>query len=442
MDVQIYTTPTCGYCLNAKNWFKEHGIEYTEHSLVNDEDRLEFIQRVNNVEEKLGKTSGSIKSVPQIFVNGERIGGYTQLLESSEKILKKRGGGLYKFNETYKPFHYPWAVDLVQKHEKVHWIEVEVDLSEDVTDWKGGKMTELEKEYVTHVLRLFTQSDVAVGQNYYDQFLPKFKNNEVRNMLGSFASREGIHQRAYALLNETLGLPDEEFHAFLEYQEMADKVDFMMNSNVSTKKGMALALAKSVFNEGISLFASFVMLLNFQRFGKMKGSGKIVEWSVRDESMHVEGIAQLFRAFCAENATIVDNQLKKEIYEMSKKVVELEDKFIDLAYGMGEPEGLSKEDVKQYIRYIADRRLLQLGLKTNFKVKENPIPWLEWILNAADHTNFFENRVTEYEVAGLTGDWQVAYEDPEAHVSCDHDEGTCVLEDTKKEQAMAQGNLF
>ena len=328
------------------------------------------------------------------------------------------------------------------KHEKVHWIEDEVDLSEDVTDWKGGKMTDIEKEYVTHVLRLFTQSDVAVGQNYYDQFLPKFKNNEIRNMLGSFASREGIHQRAYALLNETLGLPDEEFHAFLEYQEMADKVDFMMNSNVSTKKGMALALAKSVFNEGISLFASFVMLLNFQRFGKMKGSGKIVEWSVRDESMHVEGIAHLFRAFCAENATIVDNQLKKEIYEMSKKVVELEDKFIDLAYGMGEPEGLSKEDVKQYIRYIADRRLLQLGLKTNFKVKENPIPWLEWILNAADHTNFFENRVTEYEVAGLTGDWQVAYEDPEAHLNCDHDEGTCVIEDTKKEQAMAQGNLF
>ena len=328
------------------------------------------------------------------------------------------------------------------KHEKVHWIEDEVDLSEDVTDWKGGKMTDIEKEYVTHVLRLFTQSDVAVGQNYYDQFLPKFKNNEIRNMLGSFASREGIHQRAYALLNETLGLPDEEFHAFLEYQEMADKVDFMMNSNVSTKKGMALALAKSVFNEGISLFASFVMLLNFQRFGKMKGSGKIVEWSVRDESMHVEGIAHLFRAFCAENATIVDNQLKKEIYEMSKKVVELEDKFIDLAYGMGEPEGLSKEDVKQYIRYIADRRLLQLGLKTNFKVKENPIPWLEWILNAADHTNFFENRVTEYEVAGLTGEWQVAYDDPESHVNCDHDEGTCVVEEPKKEQVSNQGNLF
>ena len=289
-------------------------------------------------------------------------------------------------------------------------------------------MTDVEKEYVTHILRLFTQSDVAVGQNYYDQFLPKFKNNEIRNMLGSFASREGIHQRAYALLNETLGLPDEEFHAFLEYQEMADKVDFMMDSNVNTKRGMGLALAKSVMNEGISLFASFVMLLNFQRFGKMKGCGKIVEWSVRDESMHVEGIARLFRAFCSENASIVDNEFKADIYEMSRKIVELEDNFIDLAYAMGEPEGLTKADVKEYIRYIADRRLLQLGLKTNFKVKENPIPWLEWILNAVDHTNFFENRVTEYEVAGLTGDWGVAYDDPNPRVVCDDDEGTCIIE--------------
>lgn len=427
MDVQIYTTPTCGYCLNAKNWFKDHGIEYTEHSLVNDEDRLEFFQRVNNVEEKLGNGQGGIMSVPQIFVNGERLGGFSNLLENSEKILRKRGGGLYKFSETYKPFYYPWAVDFVQNHEKVHWIEDEVDLSEDVTDWKAGRMTEVEKDFVTNVLRLFTQSDVAVGQNYYDQFIPKFKNNEIRNMLGSFASREGIHQRAYALLNETLGLPDEEFHAFLEYKEMSEKVDFMMASNTSTKRGMALALAKSVMNEGVSLFASFIMLLNFQRFGKMKGCGKIVEWSVRDESMHVEGIAHLFRAFCSENASVVDNDLKKEIYEMSSKVVELEDKFIDLAYKMGEPEGLPKEDVKNYIRYIADRRLLQLGLKTNFKVKENPIAWLEWILNAADHTNFFENRVTEYEVAGLTGDWQEAYGSPKDRVVCDDDTGTCEI---------------
>jgi len=278
-----------------------------------------------------------------------------------------------------------------------------------VTDWKGGKVTATEKDYITNVLRLFTQSDVAVGQNYYDQFIPKFKNNEVRNMLGSFAAREGIHQRAYALLNETLGLPDSEYHAFLEYTEMVDKVEFMMDSDASTQRGLALALAKSVFNEGVALFASFVMLLNFQRFGKMKGMGKVVEWSIRDESMHVEGNSKLFRSFCNEHPRIVDTGFKAEIYEMSRLAVELEDKFIDLAYEMGEIEGLPKEEVKQYIRYIADRRLLQLGLKTNFKVKENPLPWLEWVLNGADHTNFFENRVTEYEVAGLKGSWEEAY---------------------------------
>jgi len=298
---------------------------------------------------------------------------------------------------------------MTTRHEKAHWIEDEIDLSEDVSDWKGGKMSDMEKEYVTNILRLFTQSDVAVGQNYFDQFIPKFKNNEVRNMLGSFATREGIHQRAYALLNETLGLPDSEYHAFLEYQEMADKIDFMMDSDVNTMRGLALALAKSVMNEGIALFASFVMLLNFQRYGKMKGMGKVVEWSIRDESMHVEGISKLFKAFCKEHPRIVDDEFKKEIYEMSRLAVKLEDKFTDLAYEMGDVDGLSKDEVKQYVRYITDRRLLQLGMKPNFKVKDNPLPWLEWVLNGADHTNFFENRVTEYEVAGLSGKWDDAY---------------------------------
>ena len=228
-------------------------------------------------------------------------------------------------------------------------------------------------------------------------------------MLGSFANREGVHQRAYALLNDTLGLPDSEYHAFLEYKEMANKIAFMQKSDNSTHRGLALAVAKSVFNEGVALFASFVMLLNFQRFGKMKGMGKVVEWSIRDESMHVEGNSNLFKSFCAEHPKLVDDEFKKEIYMMATEIVKLEDKFIDLAYSLGDIEGLSADDVKKYIRYITDRRLLQLGLKTTFKVKENPLSWLEWVLNGADHTNFFENRVTEYEVAGLTGDWDSAY---------------------------------
>lgn len=410
MEVQIYTRTDCPYCVDAKQWFNSFNIDYIEHCMDDEDERLSFFQRINNNKEQLG-VAQAVNTVPQIFIDGKRVGGYSELLRQQESILKKRGGSLTTQSETYKPFFYPFAVDLTIKHEKAHWIEDEVDLTEDVTDWKMNKVTPVEKGYITNILRLFTQSDVAVGQNYYDQFIPKFKNNEVRNMLGSFANREGVHQRAYALLNDTLGLPDEEYHAFLEYKEMADKIAFMQKSDVTTHSGLAHALAKSVFNEGVALFASFVMLLNFQRFGKMKGMGKVVEWSIRDESMHVEGNSKLFKAFCSEHPKLINDEFKKEIYIMAKDIVKLEDKFIDLAYSMGDIEGLSSEDVKNYIRYITDRRLLQLGLKTTFKIKENPLPWLEWVLNGADHTNFFENRVTEYEVAGLTGNWDDAYEE-------------------------------
>lgn len=311
---------------------------------------------------------------------------------------------LLNISKTYKPFQYPWAVEMTKKHEEIHWIEDEAELSEDVQDWRT-KLTDPEKEFITQVLRLFTQSDVQVGENYHEFLIPKFKNNEIRNMLSSFATREGVHQRAYALLNDTLGLPDEEYHAFLEYKAMADKIDFMSNGDTSSHTGLALALAQSVFNEGMSLFASFVMLLNFQRFGKMKGMGTIVEWSIRDETMHVQGNAKLFREFCEEHPRIVNDELKSKIYSMALEAVKLEDRFIELAYNGHEVQGLTKEDVKQYIRHIADRRLLQLGMKPKFKAKDNPLPWLDWVLNGASHDNFFEKRVTEYSVVGMEGDW-------------------------------------
>ena len=310
---------------------------------------------------------------------------------------------LLKFSETYKPFLYPWAVELTKKHEEIHWIEDEAELSEDVQDWKT-KLSDDEKVFITHVLRLFTQSDVQVGENYHELLIPKFKNNEVRNMLSSFANREGVHQRAYALLNDTLGLPDEEYHAFLEYTEMADKIDFMKDGNVSSHMGLALALAQSVFNEGMSVFASFVMLLNFQRFGKMKGMATIVEWSIRDETIHVQRNAKFFREFTDELPRIVNDELKSKIYQMAENAVALEEKFIQLAFKGNSVQGLTKKEVRDYIRHIADRRLLQLGMKPLFNQKKNPLAWLDWVLNGASHDNFFEKRVTEYSVVGMEGE--------------------------------------
>lgn len=627
---------------------------------------------------------------------------------------------MFQYSKVYKPFQYPWAVELSEKHEQLHWVEQEITLEEDVVDWKRNKLTKDEKEFITQVLRLFTQSDVAVGSYYYDKLIPLFRNNEIRNMLGSFAAREAIHQRAYALLNDSLGLSDKEYAAFLEYAEMKDKLEYMSKDCTTSKDlntyDVAHSLAKAVFNEGVSLFASFAMLLNFQRRGLMKGMGKVVEWSVRDESCfkgdvevlteagwqrfdqlnkelrvaqycpsgseisfvhpikhieqnfqgslyhfkhptqpvditctdkhellisedfaqhnlgvkvradmftpdsdkqficagrtitgangltledklriafvfspsfeipaldekkwykvliqgkklvnqfetlskitdsyvhvvkrtehknanftikvpanftkdldwvdltkisykwcqeffqeiafwneqgtinagdkcviklktkaiidklqaiaaisyyridvtpgvktnpqakhltitrnnvipsfgadvtiipyagkvycvtvpygsiivrqngkvmvigncHVEGVSNLFKTVVKEHKDIVDDGFKKFIYEMAKETVRHEDVFIDAAFSNTAIEGLTANDTKLYIRYLTDRRLIQLGLKGIFKVKKNPLLWIEAILNAPSHDNFFEQRSTNYSISGLGGEW-------------------------------------
>jgi ribonucleoside-diphosphate reductase beta chain len=305
----------------------------------------------------------------------------------------------------YKPFKYPWAVDYAVSHEKIHWGEWEAKLQEDVAQWKSGAITAEEKRHITSILRLFTQSDVAVGTNYIDQFLPKFRNNEIRAMLTSFVNREFVHQRAYALLNDTLGLAEEEYSSFLEYDQMREKIEFMQSADPSTLTGLGKALAQSACNEGMSLFSAFVMLLNYQRVGKMKGMCEIVEWSIRDETMHVEGMTRLFRTYLDEHPRIVNDEFKQSIYQMFRDAVALEDKVIDLAYEAGPIDGLSADEVKHYIRYVADRRLIQLGLKGNFGIKDNPLPWLDWVVNGDSLKNFFEGVVTDYNAAGMDGDW-------------------------------------
>jgi ribonucleotide reductase beta subunit family protein with ferritin-like domain len=403
MKIEIYSKKGCPSCDKAKKFFETHDIEFLEKKFNLKKDRLKMYDSLSR---ELGK---EISSVPQIFIDGKHIGGYTSLMVKSSDILKEKMSML-ESSIAFKPFRYPWAVSLFEIHEAMHWIKDEVEMDEDVSDWNiKGVLTESEKRFITSVLRMFTQSDVQVGANYYDQFLPRIKANELRNMLGSFAAREGIHQNAYALLNDTLGFPDSEYHSFLDYKEMCDKIDLMSSGNPTTHSGLALCMARSVFNEGLMLFASFAALFNFERFGKMKGMCKIVEWSVRDEGVHVQGISRMFRDFCKEKPRIVNDNFKKKIYDMARETVEAEDKFIELLFKNNDIEGLNKKDMKRYIRYIADRRLLQLGLKPEFGVKDNPLEWMETLLVGINHQNFFEGKSSDYEVSGSTGKYTYDY---------------------------------
>lgn len=633
---------------------------------------------------------------------------------------------LTKKSKTYKPFNYPEFVKIAEDSEQSHWVEQEIELTGDIRQWKDGTVTSQEKSLVIEIMKTFTQSDFEVSCGYLDNFIPTFKNNEVRMMLVSFAAREAIHQRAYALFTDTIGLPEESYGLFLEHKDLKKRMELMTDMDMSTDTGIAKALARTIISEGIALFGAFAMLLNFQRHGKMLGLCKINEWSILDEecfsddtevlaasgfklfkdlkkdelvaqwdpntksvsyvppsnyvdkevdtelvllknnstinqfvtkghdiayinygfnspkwlkepaetfkphyrrrlacsghsvavsetmtanekilvalqadgsipkgehrngrlcgyrkvsfgltkqrkidrlrmllaevgysytekpnkgkitfhvdipledsptkyfsdwvkpstrssewlydfvletaewdghwssesnilyrsavaentkilqecavlsgnrayysiapdyrqerykdmhtlsvhlgqeecptgiatkelvaykgrvycvtvptghiivrregivnisgNCHVNGITLLFNKFVEENPKVVTDKLKAEIYKMFREAIELEDIFIDCAFD-GAPDGLqdlTKEELKQYVRYLADRRLISIGLRGNYNVRDNPLPWLDELISGDSLTNFFEQRVTDYAAAGLTGDW-------------------------------------
>lgn len=305
----------------------------------------------------------------------------------------------------YKPFWYDKAYELYETHESTHWLPKEVPMHQDVQDW-NHKLTKQEKQFLTQIFRLFVQSDVDVAGAYATKYLPFFPVPEIRMMLLSFAAREAVHVQAYAHLIDTLGMPETTYKQFMDYEEMKDKHNFFESFMGSDETQIVQQMvAFSAFTEGMQLFSSFVMLLNFSRFNKMNGMGQIIAWSIRDESCHCEGMTWLFREFIKEHRDIWNDELKQQLYSIAEKMVELEDKFIDLAFANNEMEGLTIEEVKQYIRYIADRRLIGLGMKGIFKVKANPLPWVEEILGAPEHANFFEQKATAYSKGALSGSW-------------------------------------
>jgi ribonucleoside-diphosphate reductase beta chain len=312
--------------------------------------------------------------------------------------------GLLVPSRAYKPFRYPWAYEFWRRQQQVHWVPEEVPLGEDVKDW-ASKLDDQERNLLTQIFRFFTQSDVEVNNNYMERYARVFKPTEIKMMLASFSNIETVHIAAYALLLETIGMPEAEFAAFLEYQALRDKHDYMGKFGVDSDADILRTVAMfGGFTEGLQLFASFAMLMNFPRFNKMKGMGQIVTWSVRDESLHCEGMIKLFHAFAKETDALTQS-VKDDIVDCCQTVVGMEDRFIDLAFEMGPVQGMTPEDIKKYIRYIADWRLGQLGLPKVYGQSEHPIPWLTSILNGVEHANFFEARATEYSKAATKGDW-------------------------------------
>lgn len=321
--------------------------------------------------------------------------------------------GLKTPSAGYKPFRYPWAHAAWLKQQQVHWMPEEVQLGEDIKDW-AVRLTDEERNFLTAIFRFFTQADLDVNENYMETYAGLFKPHEIKMMLAAFSNIETVHVAAYALLIETVGMPDAEFGAFMEYAEMREKHDMSMRLKETDGDPLCELINLAgfgAFTEGMQLFASFAMLMNFQRFGKMKGMCQIVEWSIRDESLHCAGIMELFKTYRQELKLPVKDLefLQREITALARAMVEAEFRFIDLAFDMGEPEGLTRKEMKDYVMYIADLRLSQLGYPTVYGISSHPLPWLVELINGVEHANFFETRSTEYSKGALRGSWSNAW---------------------------------
>jgi len=323
---------------------------------------------------------------------------------------KKAKLDIFGTRDGYRPFHFPKYFEMYKAHRAADWTPEEAPLNDDIYQWQKV-LDEGEKNFLTHIFRFFTQADVDVAGAYATHYLPRFKHPEIRMMMLDFAAREAVHIDAYSGLVDQLGMPETTYQAFLEYEAMAEKHDYISKFGGDTIEDLIKQMfVFSVFTEGMALFSSFVMLLNFQRFGKMPGMCTRVEWSIRDENLHFNGMVELFKDVVRQNKEVWTDELKAELYDIAEKMIELEDKFIDLAFELGPREGLTVDEMKQYIRYIGNSRLHMAGLKNVLKwngkvVRENPMPWVEEMLNLPIHTNFFEARVTEYSKGTLTGSW-------------------------------------
>lgn len=323
---------------------------------------------------------------------------------------------LLKERVVYKPFEYPKAYDYWLKQQQAHWLHTEVPMAQDVSDWKAN-LKDHEKNVVGGILKGFAQTETIVN-DYWSTLVTKwFRKPEVIMMGTTLGSSETIHAEAYSLLNEQLGLDN--FAEFMEDETTMAKIESLMNVRDGHNgepnwhdRAKSLAIF-SAFTEGVNLFSSFAVLLSFKMRNLLKGVGQIVEWSVRDESLHSEAGCWLFRTLMEENPKFKTKKLVKEIEESAKLALQLEFDFIDKVFEMGDLENLGKEELKNFIRHRVNTKMSDLGLDPIIPAEEidkgalKTMKWFDAVIAGKQHTDFFANRVTNYSKGHL--DWSTAF---------------------------------
>jgi ribonucleoside-diphosphate reductase beta chain len=311
----------------------------------------------------------------------------------------------------YKPFEYPQAYEYWLNQQQAHWLHTEIPMMSDLNDWNSN-LNKTEKNIIGSILKGFAQTETIVN-DYWSGLVTKwFRKPEVIMMATTFGAFETIHAEAYSLLNETLGLDN--FSEFLEDEATMAKIENLMSvrDSFNGEKNVP-EIAKSLaifsaFTEGVNLFSSFAILLSFKMRNKLKGVGQIVEWSIRDESMHSEAGCWLFRTLIEENPYLKTKELETAINEAALLSLKLELDFIDKVFELGDLEGCSKYDLQNFIKNRVNTKLGDLGYNpiiTDIDLTAvERMKWFDHLSAGKQHTDFFANRVTNYSKGTMTWD--------------------------------------
>lgn len=313
------------------------------------------------------------------------------------------------------PLKYQWAYDLYKTMKANHWEPEDISMQKDIEQWRGD-LPEVERWIVKMAIGYFSAAEGIVGDNILHVIRELVTAPELKLLLGRHAHEENIHADSLVYMVSSLGLNPHECEAmFTDVASIAAKTEFVVSNSRELRRDMDLtitenkqALAKNIFlfgqvMEGTQFYGLFAMLLGLYRQNKFPGIGQMFRYTLRDESNHIKGLRLLFTDLVRENPDVMTKEFREDLLDTMARGVQLEKQFIRDCLPAA-AVGLNVQDFEDYIDYIADRRLSDLGLPQLHGSAENPFPWMAEMIDIKKETNFFESRVTEYQKSSaLTG---------------------------------------
>jgi ribonucleoside-diphosphate reductase beta chain len=314
------------------------------------------------------------------------------------------------------PMRYKWARKHFKDGVNNNWTPEEVPMMDDIELWKkseaNGGLTEDERRMVLWNMGFFSTAESLTANNIVLSIYRHITNPECRQYLLRQAFEEAIHTDMFIYCCDSLGLdPDEIYNMYESIPSIKAKDDYVLDftksvldpnfktdSPENVQKFVHDLVGYYIIMEGIFFYAGFAMMLNMLRHHKMIGVGEQFQYTLRDESVHLAFGADLINTIVEENPEIWTEQFKTDIVEKIKTAVDLEDAYARDALPRG-ILGMNADLIRQYLEYIADRRLERIGLPKVYGT-QTPFPWMSEIIDLKKEKNFFETRVTEYQQAG------------------------------------------